>query len=141
DLLGVYRILQGQKALLSERGGHQELRLGDAEERIKRVLAKMTNIEGLERASSQSILGELNQEKGMGRSLRRFINSNFTEFHKQFDDVSSSLSPKVSRANLHGADSDDDGDASASASASGTNQSATPSQSATPFLNMLSSLR
>ncbi|CAE8590305.1 unnamed protein product, partial [Polarella glacialis] len=47
DLLGVYRILQGQKALLSERGGHQELRLGDAEERIKRVLAKMTNIEGL----------------------------------------------------------------------------------------------
>eukprot|EP00440_Ansanella_granifera_P066379 gb/GFBE01071996.1/.p1 GENE.gb/GFBE01071996.1/~~gb/GFBE01071996.1/.p1 ORF type:complete len:601 (+),score=111.00 gb/GFBE01071996.1/:1-1803(+) len=107
DLSGTLRIIQGQKALLHERGGHMEMRLDAAEDRIKKVLGRLTNIESLVRVNAKELFGEQGSEKRrMSRSLRHFISSNFTDGQKHLDEVSSTMSPSQMSSVARGQASD-----------------------------------
>lgn len=81
DLLSVLRVIQGQKAALFERGGYLEARLNSAEERVKRVLGRVSNVDGLVHVTDSQLFGsgdgEVDEKKRMSKSLRHFISGNF----------------------------------------------------------------
>eukprot|EP00931_Biecheleriopsis_adriatica_P113908 TRINITY_DN8917_c0_g1_i1.p1 TRINITY_DN8917_c0_g1~~TRINITY_DN8917_c0_g1_i1.p1 ORF type:complete len:838 (+),score=154.01 TRINITY_DN8917_c0_g1_i1:125-2638(+) len=107
DLSATLRCLRGQKALLHERGTHQETRLDTAEDRIKKVMCRLSNIEGLVKVNALQLFGEKgNEKKRMSRSLRHFISSNFTDGANKQDDVSSTMSPSAMSSVARGPASD-----------------------------------
>lgn len=80
DLVAVLKIIDTEKARLRERGGPHEMRLTVAEERIKRVMQRLSNVEGLVSVTAQQLFGERGAEiRRMSKSFRHFISSNFTE--------------------------------------------------------------
>lgn len=79
DVRLVLRILEGQRAMLYERGGHLESQLASAQDRLRRVLRKFSNVEALVSIDTSQLFTARSPNKNgrVSKSLLRFIKGNF----------------------------------------------------------------
>jgi len=79
DVNAVLKILDGQKVSLYERGGHLETQIAHAQDRLRRVLRRFANVEGLVSVDTNQLFGANTPEKArrLSKSLVRFIRNDF----------------------------------------------------------------
>lgn len=100
DLSSVLHLVMSQKAHLAEHGGPLDMRLSDAEARLRRVMKNVSKFERMARVRPSEIFSNADENpdfsqdaggrsnaKRMTRTLRNFITRNFTQSHLDEDEA------------------------------------------------------
>jgi len=95
DLAAALRVIDGQKVALYDGAGTRDAELGFAQERLRRALKRISNLEGAVHFDARQLFGGHTPRKNrrMSKSLRHFIRNNFTDLSIESDIVASRRPP------------------------------------------------